>query len=97
MKNQKNTRTTILAGFLVGLLIVAYKVMFLAPPAEIIVDDNMSTNQKVETLLQQIESINFDVSTVNDPVFQTLRSIEMPLPSLPVGKKNPFGMVNDTN
>ncbi len=90
MKNLKNKRTTILAVILIGLLFVAYKVMFVVPPEEVEFDENIAASQRVEGILLQVESINFDTNVVNDSIFGALRSIETPLISLPVGKANPF-------
>lgn len=92
MKNSKNTRTTVLAGLLVGLLIIAYKFMFVDSVDPMTAEENVATSQRVESILREVESINFDTNLVNDAKFQSLKSIETPLPSLPVGKKNPFSI-----
>lgn len=76
---------------LLALLFVAYKVMF--APAGIdpyASDQSALEGERVLGILQQIEKISFDVSVINDPKFKSLKSLEIPLPSLPVGKKNPF-------
>jgi hypothetical protein len=91
MKNPKNKRAVIMAIILVGLLILAYKVMFVSSDEDAsVVDENISASARVESILQQVESINFDTSIMQDGKFQSLKSIETPLVSLPVGKKNPF-------
>jgi len=92
MKNSKNKRTAVLAIILVGLLVIAYKVIFVAPPAtdEFVFDENAAVGEKVQAILLQVENINFDTTVLNDPKFQSLKSIDTPLPSLPIGKKNPF-------
>lgn len=90
MKNSKNKRTAILALILIGLLFVAYKVMFVSPADEMLAEDNIAAGERVVSILREVESINFDVSIIEDPRFKSLQSIEIPLPSLPIGKKNPF-------
>ena len=90
MKNSKNKRTIILAAVLIGLFLVAYKVMFVTPSAETEFDENVAATQRVEGILTLIENINFDTNVVDDSIFGALKSIETPLISLPVGKVNPF-------
>ena len=90
MKNSKNKRTAILALILVGLLFVAYKVMFVSPVDDMVAEENVAAGERGGAILREVESINFDVSVITDPRFKSLQSIEIPLPSLPVGKKNPF-------
>jgi conjugal transfer/entry exclusion protein len=88
MKNSKNKR--ILAVILLGLLVLAYKVMF-APASDVaVIDESASTAQKVETILKQVESINFDTKIIENQNFKSLKSIEIPMISLPIGRKNPF-------
>lgn len=98
MKNLKNKRTGILIIILIGLLILAYKVMFVTDTGgDSIVDENVIAAQRVESVLKEIESINFDTSVVQDQNFQSLRSIETPFLSLPVGRSNPFSPVSGSN
>jgi hypothetical protein len=93
MKNSKNKRTAILAIILLGLLVVAYKMLFMAPSGDTLGDENVAASVRVESLLKQVESINFDTSIMQDQKFKSLKSIETPLPSLPVGRKNPFSTI----
>jgi hypothetical protein len=94
MKNPKNKRTIIMGIILVGLLILAYKVLFVSSDEDTsVVDENISASARVESTLQQVESINFDTSIMQDDKFKSLKSIETPLVSLPIGKKNPFSDV----
>lgn len=96
MKNSKNKRTMIMVGVLVGLLVVAYKVVFMPPvDKDLLTSGNIVAGEKVESLLKEIETINFDVSIIKDPMLTSLRSIEAPLLSLPVGKKNPFSVISN--
>jgi len=90
MKNPKNKRAIILGIILVGLLILAYKVMFAPSNDTPMIDENVSASARVDGILQQVEGINFDKSIFQDGKFQSLKSIETPLVSLPIGKKNPF-------
>jgi len=92
MKNPKNKRAVILSIILVGLLILAYKVMFVPSGGseDLFVEENISASERVENTLQQVENINFDTSVIQDQRFKSLKSLETPLISLPVGKKNPF-------
>jgi hypothetical protein len=91
MKNSKNKRAIILGIILLGLLILAYKVMFVTPGEDVLsADENIAASARVEIILKQVESIKFDTSITQDPKFKSLKSIETPLISLPVGKINPF-------
>ena len=94
MKNSKNKRTIILAVILVGLLVIAYKVMFVSSEESLSVDENIAASSRVEAILQEVSNINFDMSIKTDPKFQSLKSIETPLISLPVGKKDPFSAIS---
>ncbi|MEK7669436.1 MAG: hypothetical protein AAB350_02490 [Patescibacteria group bacterium] len=93
MKNSKNKRTMILAAILAGLLVVGYKIMFMSSNEDILIDptdSSLMVGEKISKILEEVESIDFDTSVTEDPKFKSLRSIETPLISLPVGKINPF-------
>lgn len=92
MKNSKNKRPIILAIILLGLLIIGYKVIFTSSSRDIITEENtnIGAGEKVKVLLNEVEKINFDTKVMSDPKFTSLKSIETILPSLPVGKRNPF-------
>lgn len=91
MKNSKKTNTGVLLAVLIGLLIVAYKVLYVAPedPYQ---EQNAVASERVGTLLREIESVNFNESVLSDPRFAEFKSIEIPLESLPIGKTNPFSL-----
>lgn len=91
MKGKNNNRTILLAVVLIGLLIIAYKVMFVSTEIDFSAEENMAATARVETLLLQIERINFNTDVLQSDEFKSFKSIETPLPSVPVGKKNPFG------
>jgi len=98
MKNSKNKRTVILVIILLGLLIIAYKVIFM-PGTSVDVVDTMDitdilANSSTGDILKEIESINFDTSIMDDQSFKSLKSIETPLISLPIGRNNPFSSSN---
>lgn len=97
MKNSKNKRTTILAIILLGLLILAYKTMFVSPDEDLLGDENIVASQRVESVLNEIDKINFDTSIMENANFKSLKSIEIPLPALPVGRENPFSEVSGAN
>lgn len=80
----------ILLGILIGLIVFAYKVIFMPSSTDSAVDDSSTASQAVEQILNQVNKINFDTSVTQDPKLNSLKSIETPLPSIPVGKKNPF-------
>ena len=91
-KKSKNQRAIILVVILIGLLIIAYKIVFVSPPPgeEDIYDENTAAIERVETILLQIENINFDISVFETPDFRSMQNIAQPLISLPTGKSNPF-------
>jgi len=98
MKNSKNKRAIILGIILIGLLILAYKTMFVPNNGnDLIVDENVIASQRVEGILKEIEGINFDTSVMEDQNFKSLQSIEIPALSLPVGRKNPFSPTTSSN
>jgi len=93
MKNSKNKRVIILAVILLGLLVLAYKVMY-APSSESVLD-NATASARVEAALGEIEKINFDMSVIDS--LKSLKSIEIPLISLPIGRKDPFSVASGSN
>jgi hypothetical protein len=91
MKNSKNKRSIILGIILLGLLVLAYKMMFMAPTDDTLsAGENIAASVRVGSILQQVENIKFDTSITEDRKFKSLKSIEIPLISLPIGKKDPF-------
>jgi len=93
MKDSKNKRTMILTAILIGLLVVGYKVIFMSSDSGLLVDptdSSLMVGERVSKILEEVESIDFDTSITEDSKFQSLKSIETPLISLPVGKANPF-------
>lgn len=91
MNNQKsNKRTSILIIILLALLILAYKVIFAPAGEDMASDENIIASARAEAILKEIETINFDMAVVEDPTFKSLKSIEIPLLTLPVGRPNPF-------
>lgn len=69
--------------------------MFMDPNTDQFFDNTNGQSEVVIKTLQDLESVNFDMSFINDAKFNTLKSMEMPLPNLPVGKKNPFSKNNN--
>jgi len=92
MKNQKNKRTIVLSAILVGLMIVAYKVLFMAPGDDFSSTENSIESENVMRSLREVESINLNTNVANDPKIKTLENLNSPLPQLPIGKKNPFSV-----
>lgn len=92
MKNSKanNKRPAVLVVILIALLIVGYKVMFVAPQDDLVIEENIAASQRVESILVKVQSISFDMGVLENQKFQSLESLEIPLPNLPIGKKNPF-------
>jgi hypothetical protein len=89
MKNSKNKRTVILSVILLGLLMLAYKVIFMSSN-DTLVEENIAATETVMAISQQVEAINFDTSVIKNQALKSLKSIEAPLIQLPVGKRNPF-------
>lgn len=97
MKNSKNKRTAILAIILLGLLVLAYKIMFVSDTEDLTTDENIASSQRVESILKEIEGISFDTSIMENASFKSLKSIEIPLPNLPIGRSNPFSIISGSN
>lgn len=88
MSRPSNKRTTFLAMTLLALLLVGYKVVFVVPPE--VEEVNPASVIRLEAMINQLNSVDLSSSAIKDPKFNTLDSIEKPLPSLPVGRNNPF-------
>lgn len=98
MNNTKNkNRTYILAIILLGLLIFAYKTIFMSTDSNIASDENLLAVTRAEKVLKEMDKINFDTSVMEDESFKSLNSIAIPLPSLPVGRTNPFSGIFSPN
>lgn len=97
MKNSKNKRTIILTIILLVLLVIGYKVIFVSPNDSALVEENTNTDvvKRIESILNEVEQINFSTDIMTDPRFASLKTMEIALPSLPVGKKNPFSAIFD--
>ena len=52
--------------------------------------DTSTVGSQVLSLLSQIKSLKIDTSLFGDPAYQTLRDYSVPIPSVPVGRLNPF-------
>jgi hypothetical protein len=50
----------------------------------------VSAGARVEVILKEVAAINFNTDAIGDYKFKSLKSIETPLPALPVGRQNPF-------
>ncbi len=87
-KPNKNQRTTFLAITLVALLIVAYKVLFVVPVE--VEEVNPASVVRIEGMIGQLNSVDLTSSAINDPKFGTLEDMSRPLPTLPIGRTNPF-------
>ena len=83
-----------MAIILVGILIIGYRSMFMKEdesiPSALNILENANASQRVADMLASIEKINFDKNAISDPKFSSLKDFSLPLPSLPIGKKNPF-------
>lgn len=86
----KNQNTAVLSVILVGIVIVAYKILFTDPIDQSLMSDSVVESEKIIQVLREVESIDFTSGDATDPKISTLESLEIPLPNLPVGKTNPF-------
>lgn len=90
MRTKKNTRTNMLVILLIAIVIFGYKFLFVEPVDEFSFQENQAVMDRVTVLIQSIENINFDTDVINDPKFNSLKSIDTPLINIPLGKDNPF-------
>ena len=88
MSKSSNKRTPLLLVTLIALLLVGYKVIFVVPPE--VEEVNPASIIRLEGMINQLNSINLTNSAMNDPKLDTLEDINQPLPSLPIGRENPF-------
>ncbi|MBN2093800.1 MAG: hypothetical protein JW740_00270 [Candidatus Zambryskibacteria bacterium] len=90
-KAKSKIRTQIMLIILIGLLVIAYKVMYMPDQEEaLLIDENVTASQRMESLLDQIEVVSFDMDIIINEKFESLKSIATPLISIPVGRDNPF-------
>jgi len=54
---------------------------------------NQVAGTQVLNLLNEISSLKIDNEFFNNPVYKTLRDYSVEIPSLPVGRSNPFSPV----
>jgi len=52
--------------------------------------NNAAVGSQVLDLLNQIQSLNIDASIFSDPGYKTLRDYSVPIPTVDVGRPNPF-------
>lgn len=113
MKEKNNKRTLVLSLILVGLLIVTYKMLFMNDSVTTVgmpigINSNSAINSQslnqdiiktgsVDMLLSEMEKINFDISILEDSKFKSLKSIDLPIVSLPIGRENPFAEIYSPN
>ena len=95
MKNQKNNkRMIVMLIVLLGLLVLAVKIMFFPSNNDLTIDQNIAASQRVEGVLNELQSINFNTTIMDNPNFKSLKSIESSSLSLPVGRKDPFSQTS---
>lgn len=90
MKSSKNTRTNIMIVFLIAVLIIGYRFIFMTPMDPFEDEQNLLVIEKISMVIKSIETVNFDTSINDNPKFKTLKSISTPLTELPIGRDNPF-------
>jgi hypothetical protein len=54
---------------------------------------NQAVGMKVLNLLNEINALRIDNEFFKDPAYQTLRDYTVEIPTLPVGRSNPFSPV----
>jgi hypothetical protein len=90
MKKTGNKNVLIGGVILIGLIILAYKLFGGSSGDLASAGGNADVGNRIENILKEMESINFDTDTTQSQVFESFQSIELPLVSLPIGKSNPF-------
>jgi len=98
MNKRNNKRTAVLAIILLGLLVIAYKSIFMSSPVDIIdTNEDSQVGDNSTGILGEIDGINFDTTIIDDKIFKSLKSLEIPLASIPIGRRNPFSSVSGSN
>ncbi len=91
MNTKSNKRTLILVCLLIVLVFVTFRVNFNSNINEnYIIDEADSFESDIINILKYVDNIDFDTTVVSDKNFQSLKSIDRPIPNLPVGKNDPF-------
>ncbi len=76
-------------SIIIAAALIIYKIFFVVP-----VDDSIPiTSAKIDQALIMIDSINFDRQVFSDPNLGSLKSLEIPINEVSVGKSNPFGSI----
>ncbi len=87
-----SNKTTI--SVIVAIIIVAIAYFYYtgttATSTNLVSSDNASVGTQVLGLLNQIQSLHIDNSVFTDPGYKTLRDFSVPIPTVDVGRPNPF-------
>jgi hypothetical protein len=92
--SNRSTIAVIVIIALVGLGYFYYYGSTATPSSSISSTDvNAAVGDQVLNLLNQIKSLNIDTSLFNDAGYLTLRDYSVPIPTLNVGRPNPFAPI----
>ncbi len=91
ISTNKNTLIALVIGAV--LIIGAIYLLFLQPPATVVVVESTPASPEEMTfvsLAAQLEPFDFDTSILSDPRFTALVDIHTPVVSEPNGRRDPF-------
>ena len=93
MKNTNQKSLIVLFMILIAGAAILYRNVLSSPAPAAVSEAEVTASAKVEEMLQELDSINFDLAIFNDARFAELQSIETPLASVPVGRDDPFAPI----
>jgi len=96
MTNTGNSKVGFLLGVMVLLGLAVYKLFFYTPTDLSLVTTDITTQgsgKQVVDLYQRLQAVQLDTSLFQNSTYRTLVDFSEPIPSQPVGRKNPFDKI----
>jgi uncharacterized membrane protein len=88
--SSNRTTISVIAAIIIAAIAYFYWSGSTATSNTIVSSDSSSVGSQVLDLLNQIQSLHIDANVFNDPGYKTLRDYSVPIPSVDVGRPNPF-------
>ncbi len=99
MNNPSLKKTWIISGGIIAIALVAYFAFFSGNGSTEAISsleseqNNQVVGARVLSLLNQVQSLNIDVSFFQDQTYQSLQDYAVAVPPQEVGRQNPFAPV----
>lgn len=90
MDNSKNRNMRVLLAVLVAAIILLSKnFIFSSFFGETDTEVDIAS-ERVASIVDKLNTINFDLSIFDEPKFENFKDLDIPLPSIATGRENPF-------